>query len=130
MVSPEMLWSYIAQDRRAAIAAGRDLPSQTHGTALWADLSGFTPLTEALIQKFGPRHGADELGQYLNHFYNAMIAPVDDYGGSVIDFSGDAITCWFDQDDGWRAIAAAQSMQVAAQPFTNLQLAKGEKRIS
>ncbi len=130
MVSLESLWAYIPQDRRAAIAAGRGLPDQTHGTALWADLSGFTPLTEALIRKFGARHGADELGLYLSYFYNALIAPVDDYGGSVIDFSGDAITCWFDADDGLRAIAAAQAMQVAIQPFASLQLARGESRIS
>lgn len=122
----DALLAYVPSDRRHAIASGTNLPSRAFGTALWADLSGFTPLSETLVRKFGPRHGADELGLYLNHFYNAIIAPVDMYSGSVVDFSGDAITCWFDDDDGQRAIAAAQTMQAAVQPFLNLQLTAGE----
>ena len=36
---------------------------------------------------------------------SALIAQVHAYRGSVIGFSGDAITCWFDGDDGRRATA-------------------------
>ena len=39
---------YLAQDRRRSLATGRPLPDRTHGTALFADISGFTPLTEML----------------------------------------------------------------------------------
>ncbi len=35
------------------------------------------------------------------------------HGGDVIYFSGDAITCWLDGDDGLRATAAALAMQTA-----------------
>ncbi|MGC1376486.1 MAG: tetratricopeptide repeat protein [Anaerolineales bacterium] len=118
--------AYIPQDRRQAMAAGSELPSRTRGAALCADLSGFTPLTEALARKLGKRRGAEELTLHLNRFYEALIAPVEVYGGSVVGFSGDAIVCWFDLDDGRRAVAAAQAMRVAMQAFACLQLSTGE----
>ena len=40
-----------------------------------------------------------------------MIAELDRFGGDVIYFSGDAITCWLDGDDGARATACALAMQ-------------------
>lgn len=121
----DALLAYLPPDRRDAIAADRELPAQTIGAALWADLSGFTPLTEMLVNQLGPRHGADELAFYLNRIYTALIVPVEAWGGSVIDFSGDAITCWFDADDGQRAVSAAQAMQASMQPFENLRLRTG-----
>jgi predicted ATPase/class 3 adenylate cyclase len=126
MLSLETLVAYLPQDRRLAMAAGRELPSRTRGAALCADLSGFTPLTEALARKLGKRRGAEELTLRLNRFYEALIAPVEAYGGSVVGFSGDAITCWFDMDDGRRAIAAAQAMQTAMKAFACLRLSSGE----
>ena len=50
---------YIPQDRRAAVALGKDLPENVEGAALFADISGFTPLTEALTEALGLRRGAD-----------------------------------------------------------------------
>ncbi len=84
--------------------AGFDLPTRTHGTALFADISGFTPLTEALVNALGPQRGAEELPIQLNRIYDALIAEVDAQRGSVLTFSGDAIMCWFDDsgDGGWR----------------------------
>ena len=66
------------------------------GAALFADISGFTPLTEALTRSYGARRGADALVDQINRVYDALIDQVHRYGGSVIGFSGDAITCWFD----------------------------------
>jgi hypothetical protein len=51
------------------------------------------------VRELGPRQGAEELPRQLNLVYAALIAEVDRYGGSVIFFSGDAITCWFDEKD-------------------------------
>lgn len=126
MHSLETLLAYLPSDRVQAIAAGNEIPHRAQGAALWADLSGFTPLTEILTHKLGPRHGAEELALQLNRFYDALLAPIGHYGGSVVGFSGDAVVCWFDADDGRRAIAAAQAMQVAMQPFVSLQLGPGE----
>jgi class 3 adenylate cyclase len=115
-----------------------DLPDRTGGAALFADISGFTPLTEALARMLGPRQGADALTRQLNRVYDALIDAVDAAGGSVIGFSGDAMTCWFDEqgigDRGWemeeerptphpqlpspvgRAVASARAVHPAKRP--------------
>jgi len=49
-----------------------------------------------LAQSLGPQHGAEELTRILDLVYDALIGRVDAYGGSVIGFASDAITCWFD----------------------------------
>ena len=92
--------AYIAGDRRRALAAGVELPDRVHGAALFADVSGFTPLTEALAAELGPQRGAEELTARLNRVFHSVIAELDRFGGDVIYFSGDAITCWLDGDDG------------------------------
>ena len=112
--------AYISMDRRQALARGVPLPQRTSGAALFADISGFTPLTEALGRTLGPRRGAEELTRCLNQVYEALIAEVDRYGGSVIGFAGDAITCWFDRDAGLRAAACALAMQEAMRQFSAL----------
>ena len=103
--------AYIAGDRRRALAAGLELPDRVHGAALFADISGFTPLTEALAAELGPQRGAEELTANLDRVFHAVIAELDRFGGDVIYFSGDAITCWLDGDDGSRATACALAMQ-------------------
>ena len=94
----DLLAAYLPADRLHALVAGATLPSRARGTVLFADISGFTPLTEALLRTLGPRRGAEELARQLNEVYDALIAEVDRYGGSVIGFGGDAITCWFDEE--------------------------------
>ncbi len=105
--------AYIARDRRRALAAHLDMPDRVHGAALFADISGFTPLTEALADELGPQRGAEELTASLGRVFHAVIEELDRRGGDVIYFSGDAITCWLDGDDGLRATAAAVAMQEA-----------------
>ena len=116
---------------------GADLPGRTTGAALFADISGFTPLTEALVRALGPQRGAEELPVQLNRIYDALVAQVDSLRGSVLAFSGDAITCWFDEsgDGGWtgdpatarptpvqRATVCALAMQAAMQQFSTLDI--------
>ena len=105
--------AYIPGDRRRALAAGVSIPDRIHGAALFADISGFTPLTEALANELGPQRGAEELTSHLNQVFQGLISELDRYGGEVIYFSGDAITCWIDRDEGLRAIACAFAMQDA-----------------
>src|SRR5690348_2888691 len=90
------LSAFIPSDRRRALFAGVALPAVIGGAALFADISGFTPLTAALALELGPQRGAELLTHELNRVFGAVIAEVQRYGGSVIGFSGDAITCWFD----------------------------------
>lgn len=113
----EALSVYIPMDRRQALARGATLPDRLEGAALFADISGFTPLTEGLVRELGPLRGAEELTRHLNLVYDALITELHCYGGSVIGFSGDAITCWFDGDVGLRATACALAMQMVMVRF-------------
>lgn len=125
----ESLYAYIPTDRRIAIAQGRDLPDQTSGAALFADISGFTALTESLVRTLGPQRGAEELTRSLNQIHAALLAETENYRGSVIGFSGDAITCWFDEQAAtsrdqssavFRATACALAIQRTMQQFSRV----------
>lgn len=105
--------AYIPMDRRQALARQETLPERAEGTALFTDISGFTSLTAVLAEELGPQRGAEKLTQYLNRIYGVLIDVVHQYRGSVISFSGDGITCWFDKDDTMRGVAAAYKMQQA-----------------
>jgi class 3 adenylate cyclase/tetratricopeptide (TPR) repeat protein len=103
--------AYLPGDRRRALAEGRQLPDRVHGAALFADISGFTPLTEALVAELGPQRGAEELTAALSSIIDPLMAELDRHGGDVIYFSGDAVTAWIDGDDGSQAVACALTMQ-------------------
>ena len=105
--------AYIPMDRRQALARGESLPERARGSALFADISGFTPLTEALARELGASRGAEELTRHLNRVYDVLITELHRFRGSVISFSGDAITCWFEGDDATRAVTCALAMQQA-----------------
>ncbi len=121
----DSLTVYLPTDRRHALARGESLPAQTSGAALFADVSGFTPLTESLLRDLGPKRGAEELTRQLNLIYDTLIAKIDRYAGSVITFSGDALTAWFDGDEGLRAVACALDMQRAMSRFAAVKTPSG-----
>ncbi|MFT3895749.1 MAG: tetratricopeptide repeat protein [Anaerolineales bacterium] len=122
----ETLAVYIPTDRRTALAKGAELPQDTRGAALFADISGFTPLTEGLVQALGPQRGAEELTLWLNKIYDALVAEIENHRGSVISFSGDAITCWFDDREStsaaFRAMASALGIQQTMQQFAQVDI--------
>jgi len=103
--------AYIPGDRRRALAGGVEMPDRVTGAALFADISGFTPLTEALARELGGRRGPEELTRALEQVFDAVLDKLHRYGGSVIYFSGDAVTCWFDDDDGAAAVGCGLAMQ-------------------
>lgn len=121
----DTLLAFIPIDRQFALASYTPLRSRTRGAALFADLSGFTPLTEALVRALGPQRRAEELTRQLNLVYDALIGQVEMYRGTVIGFSGDAITCWFDNDSGMCALAAALEMQREMQQFSAVPIPNG-----
>jgi len=94
---------YLATDRRQALASGATLPTRADGAALFADVAGFTSLAEVLAREFGAQRGVEELTIWLNQVYEALTDAVHSYGGSVVGFSGDAMTCWFDDTVGLEA---------------------------
>ena len=128
-----LLRVYLPQDRWQALVHGHTLPEQAYGTALFADISGFTALTETLARMLGPRHGADELASLLDQVYDSLIVEVERFNGSVIGFTGDAITCWFAGDEpsdaaptaARRTLGCSLAIQQAMAQFTTLALPDG-----
>ena len=95
---------------------GEFIPVQA--AVLFADVAGFTPMSERLAL-LGPL-GAEELARILNETFTALIAPVNEHGGIIARFSGDALTAFFLQSPDTppgetvtRALACAQAMQRA-----------------
>ena len=128
------LSTYLPQDRLRALVRHESMPDRTCGAGLFADISGFTALTESLRESLGARRGAEELTRQLDAVYSTLIAEVENYGGSVIEFAGDAIMCWFDDglltvDDGSHAAAyavtCAFALQQAMQAFSSIALPNG-----
>ncbi|MEM7134382.1 MAG: tetratricopeptide repeat protein [Chloroflexota bacterium] len=117
--------SYIPIDRRHSLARGIDLPIVAKGAALFADISGFSSLTAALLTELGLKRGSEELPRLLNLVYDALIYEIHQHGGSVIGFSGDGITCWLDEDDGTQAVTCALAMQRAMDQFKLLETPVG-----
>ncbi|NRB62035.1 MAG: tetratricopeptide repeat protein [Saprospiraceae bacterium] len=70
---------------------------QTYGTfegyTLFLDLSGFTPLTETLMDK--GNSGAEELSIILNDIFEPLVHIVYQRGGFIPYFAGDAFTAIF-----------------------------------
>ena len=118
------LGTYLPQDRLRALITGDSLSSHPYGSAIFADISGFTVLTEKLAQTFGPRKGVEALSHQLNAVYGALIDQVECYGGSVITFAGDSIIGWFEDANSCtlRAVTCAQAMQTAMHEFKDLSL--------
>ena len=78
-----------------------------HAVVLFADVSGFTPMSEALA-RLGEA-GTEELTVLVNEYFAVMIDLIASYGGMVGSFGGDAMTVIFPDD----ASAAARAVQCA-----------------
>lgn len=130
MVTMKQALAYLPQDRCRSLRTGQPLPAQADGAVLFVDISGFTPLTEALAQQFGRSRGAELLTRTLNVVYQALIEEVERYGGSVLSFAGDAILCWFNAEEppgnaALRSLAAACAMQRVGESFAAYEVAPG-----
>jgi len=112
-------------DRRQALANHNTLPNRAQGCVLFTDISGFTPLTSTMTKELGHTRAAEAITHQLNRFYAALIVEVHRYRGSVIGFVGDAITCWFAEDEGLRATACALAMQQAMVHFREVKTPGG-----
>ncbi len=121
------LEAYLPIDRRYAIAHGEIIPEHMTGTLLFADLSGFTPLMESFVNDLGRQRGTEEFSHLLNRFFDVLVEPLNMYKGSIICFIGDAIICWFKEDEGLRAVAACLKINEVIAPFSDLTSASGRK---
>ncbi len=101
----EVLASYVPrliQKRIAAHPAPIETPvaEAMQAAVLFADISGFTRLTESLVER-GPA-GVETIASVLNEYFGQLIDIVEQYGGDVVKFAGDAvIAVWhIVSDDG------------------------------
>ncbi|MDQ3004032.1 MAG: AAA family ATPase [Chloroflexota bacterium] len=94
----EILASYVPkliQNRIVADPSPIESPvtEEMPAAILFADISGFTPLTERLAEK-GPT-GVEALARILNEYFGELINIVHEYGGDIVKFAGDAaIAVW------------------------------------
>ena len=111
------LAAYIPRDRIESLLNPEYILSKD-GVALIADISGFTPLTEALTHGLSPDRGAEELTQALGSVFTPLIKDIHAFRGSVVKFGGDALIAWYGRKKGAhrgtlirRALTSAWHMQ-------------------
>ena len=85
--------------------------TRTDAVVLFADIAGFTPMSEALA-KVG-RYGAEELSRILNDYFGSMVERAVAYGGSVVRLTGDALTALFPYDRATRSAVARRAVRCA-----------------
>ena len=90
----ELLASYVPkliQNRIVADPTPIESPvaEELPAAILFADISGFTPLTERLAER-GPT-GVETLARVLNQYFGKLINIIHEYGGDIVKFAGDAL---------------------------------------
>ena len=87
-----------------------DVAQTIDGSLVFADISGFTRLSEALARR--GKVGAELMRDALNNVFTALLDDAYDYGAGLIKWGGDAILLLFDgADHEARACRAAWEMQ-------------------
>jgi class 3 adenylate cyclase/predicted ATPase len=95
-----------------------------HGTLLFADISGFTAMSERL-SRVG-REGAEEITSIVNRYFDTMLSILREQGGQLITFGGDALLGLFvEPDSAARAAQTALSMQAAMAGLAQIKTSQG-----
>jgi class 3 adenylate cyclase/tetratricopeptide (TPR) repeat protein len=110
----------------------RDTPDVRYrsvpGTLVFADISGFTRLTERLAAK--GRVGAEEMSDHLDAVLSTLLDAASAYGGWLVKWGGDALLLMFDgPDDAARACAASDAMRRAIADTGRLDTSVGRVRL-
>jgi class 3 adenylate cyclase/tetratricopeptide (TPR) repeat protein len=95
--------------RRLADAPA-ELVQTLDGTVVFADIAGFTRLSERLART--GNEGAERLVDTINECFSTLLADAYAGGGSLLKFGGDALLLWFEGDEhALRACASAVAMR-------------------
>lgn len=120
LVSAELDYAQLSSE-----AAPRDGASQggefLDGTLLFADISGFTAMSEKL-STLG-REGAEQVTEIVNRYFDAMIDVLLAFGGDLFKFGGDALLAYF--PDAASALYASWEMQQAMAAFRQVKTSLG-----
>ncbi|HEY5309450.1 MAG TPA: adenylate/guanylate cyclase domain-containing protein, partial [Casimicrobiaceae bacterium] len=89
---------YVARILQQHLVANPDRRHWTaRGSAVLADISGFTKLSERLARK--GREGAEQITDAIGGSFDSVLQVAYDNGGSLLKFGGDALLLWFTGDE-------------------------------
>jgi class 3 adenylate cyclase/tetratricopeptide (TPR) repeat protein len=113
----------------AQLGRGADrLTSEIQATMMFADVSGYTRLTERLAAT--GREGAEVLTTVVNRCFTVLIDEVESLGGDVVRFGGDALFIVFTGEGRIeRGAVAAARMQAALKSLEAVQVPGGPVRL-
>jgi class 3 adenylate cyclase len=101
---------------------------QVFGTLVFADVSGFTKLTERLAAN--GRFGAEEISDHLDLVLSGLLDAAYRLGGRLIKWGGDALLLIYDgHDHARRACAGAAAMRATMAEIGLLQTSVGRVRL-
>ena len=90
------------------------------GTVMFADISGFTAMSEKLSQL--GKEGAEEITAIVNRFFAALLEVSDDYSGDLLKFGGDALLVLFGgEGHALRACLRCRCRTRCPAPFSTIQ---------
>ena len=99
------------------------------GTLVFADVSGFTALTERLSRR--GRIGAEEIVETLNRVFGPMLGVAAARGGELLKFGGDALLFLFRGDDhAEQACDAAVEMRAGLREAASVPTSVGRLSLS
>ena len=99
------------------------------GTLCFADISGFTALSEKLAQR--GRVGGEELVETLSRIFGGMLERARAQGGELLKFGGDALLLLFKGDNHpLRAAVTALEMQAALREAKKIPTSVGRLKLS
>ena len=84
------------------------LPPRLQAAVLFSDISGFTKLTNRLLEERG-QEGAEILNGIINRFFEELIQIIHRHAGDVIKFAGDAVLSI------WSSNASGESLKTLTQ---------------
>ena len=107
-------------DGKLADAAGLE---QFNCAVMFADISGFTPLAESFAAEGAV--GAEKLTATLNDYFSHLVGIIQEHGGDVVKFAGDAVLAiWKDGAEhqdlafaSWRASQCGLEIQKALKSY-------------
>ncbi len=100
-----------------------------NGTVMFADLSGFTNLSEKLTAK--GKEGSEEISRIINEVFEELITIVSSAGGSVYKFGGDAVTVFFPERIlKEKVLMTALEMQDSVKKFERIETIAGQCSIN
>ena len=131
MTRLDSLLSFVPDILRGRVRGGESPSARVEhveGVVLASDVSGFATLALSLRDTPG---GVEELNSIINGSFAHLINVIDEAGGDVLGFAGDALTAYWPADSeaavaaGWAALEAQQRLAQGARVKIRIGLEAG-----